>query len=92
MLHYTRLLEFYSLKVFIETPESIRIKRRIDRDIRLRGRTLDSIKKQYYSTAKPMHEKYVQPSKILSDIVLNGTDLVENLVKEVKTKIDLISE
>ena len=92
MLHYTRLLEFYSLKVFIETPESIRIKRRIDRDIRLRGRTLESIKKQYYSTAKPMHEKYVQPSKSLSDIVLNGTDLVENLVKEVKTKIDLVSE
>jgi len=92
MLHYTRLLDYYSLKVFIETPESTRIKRRIDRDIRLRGRTLESIKKQYYSTAKPMHEKYVQPSKSLSDIVLNGTDLVENLVKEVKTKIDLVSE
>ena len=92
MLHYTRLLDFYSLKVFIETPEAIRIKRRIDRDVRSRGRTLASIKNQYYSTVRPMHEKYVQPSKTSSDIVLDGTDLLNNLIKEVKAKIDLVSK
>ena len=92
MLHYTRLLDFYSLKVFIETPEAIRIKRRIDRDVRSRGRTLESIEKQYYSTVKPMHEKYVQPSKSFSDIVLDGTELIHNLVKEVKTEIGLLSK
>ena len=87
MLHYTRLLDFYSLKVFIETPEAIRIDRRINRDIRFRGRTLESIKNQYYSTVKPMHEKYVQPSKSSSDIVLDGTDLMDNLINEIKTRI-----
>ena len=92
MLHYTRLLDFYSLKVFIETPEAVRIKRRIDRDIRSRGRTLKSIENQYYSTVKPMHEKYVQPSKSFSDIVLDGTDLVDNLIREIKTEIGLVSK
>ena len=92
MLHYKRLHDFYSLKVFIETPEAIRIKRRINRDIRKRGRTLESIKNQYYSTVKPMHEKYVQPSKSYSDIVLDGTNLIDNLIKEVKTEIELISK
>ena len=92
MLHYKRLLDFYSLKIFIETPENVRIKRRIDRDIHSRGRTLESIEKQYYSTVKPMHEKYVQPSKSFSDIVLDGTELIHNLVKEVKTEIGLLSK
>ena len=92
MLHYKRLLDFYSLKIFIETPEDVRIKRRIDRDIHSRGRTLESIEKQYYSTVKPMHEKYVQPSKSFSDIVLDGTELIHNLVKEVKTEIGLLSK
>jgi len=92
MLHYKRLLDFYSLKVFIETPEAIRIKRRIDRDIRSRGRTLESIENQYYSTVKPMHEKYVQPSKSSSDIVLDGTDLVDNLTKEIRARIDFINK
>ena len=91
MLHYTRLLDYYSLKVFIETPEAIRIDRRIKRDIRFRGRTLESVKNQYYSTVKPMHEKYVQPSKSSSDIVLDGTDLVDNLINEIKTRIRLVS-
>ena len=90
MLHYTRLHDFYSLKIFIETPEAIRIKRRIKRDIHSRGRTSESIKKQYYSLVKPMHDKFVQPSKSFSDIILKGTDLIEKLVNQIKTRIDLV--
>ena len=90
MLHYTRLHDFYSLKIFIETPEAIRIKRRIKRDIHSRGRTSESIKKQYYSLVKPMHDKFVQPSKSFSDIILKGTDLIEKLVNQIKTRIALV--
>lgn len=90
MLHYTRLHDFYSLKIFIETPEAIRIKRRIKRDTHSRGRTPESIKKQYYSLVKPMHDKFVQPSKSFSDIILKGTDLIEKLVNQIKTRIALV--
>ena len=89
MLHYIRLHKFYSFKVFVETPEQIRINRRMKRDIYFRGRTKESIKKQYYSTVKPMHKKFVQPSKSYSDIVINGTVSIDKSINKIRSKIDL---
>jgi len=89
LLHYIRLHKFYALKVFVETPEHIRISRRMERDIRFRGRTKDSIERQYYSTVKPMHEKFVQPSKSYSDLVIDGTAPLNNSINQIKSKIDL---
>ena len=89
MLHYIRLHKFYSLKVFVETPEQIRVNRRMKRDINFRGRTKESIEKQYYSTVKPMHEKFVQPSKSYSDIVINGTVSIDQSINKIKSKVDL---
>ena len=89
LLHYVKLHKFYTLKVFVETPEHIRMNRRIERDIKFRGRTKDSIEKQYYSTVKPMHEKFVQPSKSYSDIVIDGTASINKSINQIKSKIDL---
>jgi len=89
ILHYIRLHKFYTLKIFVETPENIRIHRRMERDIHFRGRTKESIEKQYYSTVKPMHEKFVQPSKSYSDIVIEGTALIDKSINQIKSKIDL---
>ena len=87
LLHYIRLHKFYALKVFVETPEHIRISRRMERDIQFRGRTKESIESQYYSTVKPMHEKFVQPSKSYSDIVIDGTALITKSINQIKSKI-----
>ena len=87
LLHYVKLHKFYTLKVFVETPEHIRINRRIERDIKFRGRTKSSIEKQYYSTVKPMHEKFVQPSKSYSDIVIDGTASINKSINQIKSKI-----
>ncbi len=89
MLHYIRLHKFYTLKVFVETPEHIRINRRVERDIHFRGRTKESIEKQYYSTVKPMHKKFVQPSKSYSDVVIEGTVSIDKSISQIKSKIDL---
>ena len=89
MLHYIRLHKFYTLKVFVETPEHIRINRRLERDIHFRGRTKESIEKQYYSTVKPMHKKFVQPSKSYSDVVIEGTVSIDKSISQIKSKIDL---
>ena len=89
MLHYIRLHKFYTLKVFVETPEHIRINRRLERDIHFRGRTKESIEKQYYSTVKPMHKKFVQPSKSYSDVVIEGTVSIDKSINQIKSKIDL---
>ena len=89
LLHYVKLHKFYTLKVFVETPEHIRINRRIERDIKFRGRTKSSIEKQYYSTVKPMHEEFVQPSKSYSDIVIDGTALINKSINQIKSKLVL---
>jgi uridine kinase len=62
-----------TLKIFVDTPEKERLKRRIRRDGRDRGRTEESVIKQFESTVKPMHELYVEPEKSFADItVKNG--------------------
>ena len=58
------------IKVFVDTDADIRAFRRIRRDMRERGRTFDSIRNQYYSTVRPMHLQFVEPSKRWADIII----------------------
>lgn len=64
------LLELFDIKVFIDTDADVRIIRRILRDVRERGRTLDSVVNQYLTTVKLMHEQFVEPSKKYADIIV----------------------
>ena len=65
-----QLRELMDIKIFVDTDADIRICRRIRRDVNKRGRSLESVIKQYQDTVKPMHEKYVEPSKKYADIVV----------------------
>ncbi len=65
-----RLRELIDIKVFVDTDADIRILRRIKRDVNKRKRTLESVMEQYLSTVKPMHEKYVEPSKKYASIII----------------------
>ncbi len=58
------------IKIFVDTDADIRICRRIKRDVNKRGRSIESVIAQYQQTVKPMHEKYVEPSKKYADIVV----------------------
>ena len=64
------LLEKLDMKIFVDTDADVRILRRITRDVKQRGRTLDSVVKQYLTTVKPMHEAFVEPSKKHADIII----------------------
>ncbi|HEU4917973.1 MAG TPA: uridine kinase [Acidimicrobiia bacterium] len=59
-------------KVFVDTAADIRLARRIERDIEERGRTVSSIIGQYFTTVRPMHLEFVEPSKTHADIVVGG--------------------
>lgn len=50
-------------KIYIDCEEIIRFERRLERDVRERGRTPEGVKKQFYSQVKPMHDQYVEPSR-----------------------------
>ena len=64
------LRELMDIKIFVDTDADVRLCRRIKRDVNKRGRTLESVLTQYQQTVKPMHEKYVEPSKRFADIVV----------------------
>ena len=64
------LCELMDIKVFVDTDADVRILRRIVRDVKKRGRTLDSVVSQYLTTVKPMHEQFVEPSKRKADIII----------------------
>jgi uridine kinase len=64
------LRDLFDIKVFIDTDADVRIIRRILRDVRERGRSLDSVIQQYLTTVKLMHEQFVEPSKKNADIII----------------------
>ena len=72
------LRNLMDIKIFVDADADIRICRRIKRDVNKRGRSLESVITQYQETVKPMHEKYVEPSKKYADIVVpeGGKNLV----------------
>ena len=64
------LRDLMDIRVFVDTDADVRLCRRILRDVRERGRTLESVVAQYQATVKPMHEKYVEPSKRFAHVVV----------------------
>ncbi|MBQ8381801.1 MAG: uridine kinase [Clostridia bacterium] len=64
------LLSRLDMKIFVDTDPDVRIVRRILRDVKERGRTLDSVICQYLATVKPMHEAFVEPSKKNADVII----------------------
>lgn len=85
------LLELFDYKIFVDTDADERILRRILRDVKERGRSLDSVITQYLTTVKPMHEAFVEPSKRNADIIVpNGGEngpALEMLVHHIRSLI-----
>ena len=72
------LCDQMDIKIFVDADADVRILRRIVRDVRDRGRSLESVINQYLSTVKPMHEAFVEPSKRRADVIVpeGGHNLV----------------
>ena len=65
-----QLCDICDIKLFVDTDADVRFIRRLRRDVNKRGRTMESVIKQYMSTVKPMHEMFVEPSKRKADIII----------------------
>lgn len=87
IFHDPALRACMDLKIYVETDADERILRRARRDMRERGRDLDSVIQQYLATVKPMHNAYVEPTKVFADIILNGGKNEQAFIL-VKTQID----
>jgi len=91
IFHYPKLRDLFDLKIYIDTDADIRLLRRINRDIKKRDRTFDSVRNQYMATVKPMHERYVEPTKYLADIIIphGGLNDIANdlIIKKIKAHL-----
>lgn len=70
ILEDPRLVDLMDIKVFVDTDADVRIIRRLMRDIKERGRTLDSVIDQYVNNVRPMHLQFVEPTKRYADIII----------------------
>ena len=64
------LREMCDVKIFVDTDSDLRFIRRLERDLTERGRTTESVIKQYQSTVRPMHMEFVEPSKRYADVII----------------------
>lgn len=91
LFYHPDLRDLLDLKVFVQTDADIRLMRRIKRDLEERGRTLGAIFSQYMKTVKPMHEKYVEPSRHYADIIIpeGGFNVVgvETIISQVSKMV-----
>ena len=91
ILQDARLRDLFDIKIFVEADADERILRRVTRDIKERGRSLENIMEQYLTTVKPMHYLYVEPTKTVADLILNSglNDVAFDIMK---TKIEALLE
>lgn len=70
ILEHPELRSLFDLMIFVDTDADVRILRRIVRDMRDRGRSLESVMSQYLETVKPMHEAFVEPTKRYANVII----------------------
>ncbi len=91
ILESPELRSLMDIRIFVDTDADVRIIRRIMRDVKERGRTLDSVVGQYLTTVKPMHEQFVEPSKKYADVIVpeggNNAVALEMLATRIKEEL-----
>ncbi len=90
ILSEERLRDLLDIKIFVDTDADVRIIRRILRDIKERGRTLESVILQYLSTVRPAHMQFVEPSKRYADIIVPEGGQNKVAIDIITTKIRAI--
>jgi uridine kinase len=82
-----KIRNMMDIKLYVDTPNDIRIIRRIKRDINKRGRTFESVIEQYYNTVRPMHQQFVEPSKKYADVIIPEGSHNKVAIDIIRTKI-----
>ncbi len=87
------LRDLMDIKVFVDTDADVRLARRILRDVRERGRSMESVISQYTTTVKPMHEEFVEPSKRYADVIIPeggfNSVAVAMLIQNIRSIVEL---
>ena len=85
---HPKLIDLMDLKVYVDAPDKVRLSRRIKRDVGERGRTHDSITKQYSNSVRPMFDKHIAPNIKYADIVIDLHKNKNKSIALIKNEID----
>ena len=90
-LWWESLRSLLTVKVFVDAPPDVRLVRRIRRDVAERSRTVDQVLQQYVGTVRPMHERYVEPTRAYADVIVTNDgpigDTVERAIGALRGRI-----
>ncbi len=86
------LRELFDVKIFVDTDSDLRFIRRLERDLRERGRKTESVVRQYLNTVRPMHMDFVEPSKRYADVIIPeggfNTVALEMVISRIETMLE----
>ena len=86
-----QLRNLFDVKIFVDTDDDIRFIRRLSRDVNERARSMESVINQYLTTVKPMHDRFVEPSKRYADVIVpeggHNTVALDMVVNNIKNKL-----
>jgi len=92
VLYEKEIRDQFDMKIFVDTDADLRLARRIRRDIRERGRTIDTVLDQYISTVKPAFDEFIHPTKRHADLIIPWSDnnpvAVDLLVQHIRTQLE----
>ena len=88
LFSHPKLIDLINLKVYIDTPDEVRLSRRVRRDIRERDRTYDSVMEQYSNSVRPMFDKHIAPTIKYADIVIDLHKNKNKSIALIKNEID----
>jgi len=92
VLHDKRIRDLSTMNIFVELDDDTRFIRRLIRDIKERGRTMETVIEQYLSTVKPMYHSYIKPTKRYADVIIPNNHKHDIAVDLVATKINALQK
>ncbi len=87
-----KIRSLFDLKLYVDTPDDIRFIRRLERDVKERGRTVDSVIEQYMQVVRPGHYEFIEPTKIYADLIIPEGGFNDNALKVLIPFMKEISE
>lgn len=87
-LHWAELREIATLRVFVDTPLELCLRRRLERDTQVFHRSIEDALLRYHSHVRPNQERYVLPTKAHADLVVTGEEPIDELVAQVRRRLD----
>jgi uridine kinase len=81
------LREVFDERVFFETPENLRFQRRLERDVVERGRKEEGVRQQFERQVKPMHDQFVEPTKVFADTIVRDVGEFDSILSQFVSKL-----